>query len=99
MFLLCDLINLVLQANGDAISSTTVQQREIQVGIDVIIAGFIAQVVSLLMFICLGLEFGLRVYRQRGEMDERHGKVERTRLWRAFLIGTIRDDVIPECNR
>ena len=85
--MVCDLTNLVLQAVGGAISSTAVEQGKVQLGINVIIAGLVTQVVSLVMFTCFGIEFAARVYRRRGEMEERYEELRRTKLWKMFLAG------------
>ncbi|KAL2054846.1 hypothetical protein ABVK25_004668 [Lepraria finkii] len=92
IFILCDLTNLILQGVGGAISSTSRQRDQIQVGINVIIAGLATQVASLLIFIILGAEFAFRVRRRSDEMVKETGYLRGTRRWNAFLLGPLAND-------
>lgn len=87
IFICCDLTNLILQGVGGAISSTSLHRDQIQTGINVIIAGLATQVTSLLMFICLGVEFGFRVRRESHDLAKGTCELRETRVWKAFLCG------------
>ena len=87
IFICCDLTNLILQGVGGAISSTSLHRDQIQTGINVIIAGLATQVTSLLMFICLGLEFVFRVRSGNHDLAKDTDELRETRVWKAFLFG------------
>ena len=72
---------------GGAISSTSLHRDQIQTGINVIIAGLATQVTSLFMFICMGVEFALRVRSQSHDLAKETGNLRETRVWKAFLFG------------
>ena len=66
----CDILSLVLQAVGGALSS--VSSGSSKAAVDVAIAGLSFQVVTLCVFIALSTEFALRYIRaQRGEAQKR----------------------------
>ena len=87
IFICCDLTNLILQGVGGAISSTSLHREQIQTGINVIIAGLATQVTSLLMFICMGVEFAFRVRRGKDGLAKETGDLRESRVWKAFLFG------------
>ena len=72
---------------GGAISSTSLRREQIQTGINVIIAGLATQVTSLLMFICMGVEFAVRVRRGKDGLATETGDLRESRVWKAFLLG------------
>lgn len=81
---------------GGAISSTSLHRDQIQTGINVIIAGLATQVTSLLMFICLGVEFGFRVRRESHDLAKGTCELRETRVWKAFLCGK---SMLTKCKR
>ena len=88
IFIACDLTNLILQGVGGAISSTSLHRDQIQTGINVIIAGLATQVTSLLICICLGVEFAFRVRKcGRHDLAKNTSELRETRVWKAFLFG------------
>ena len=87
IFICCDLTNLILQGVGGAISSTSLHREQIQTGINVIIAGLATQVTSLFMFICMGVEFAFRVWREKDGLAEETGDLRESRVWKTFLFG------------
>ena len=72
---------------GGTISSTSLHRDQIQTGINVIIAGLATQVTSLLMFICLGVEFALRIQIGSHDLAKESRELTETRVWKAFLFG------------
>ncbi|KAH8805478.1 putative RTA1 domain protein [Xylogone sp. PMI_703] len=56
-FITCDIISLILQAAGGGIAASANAQSDKDTGVDVMIAGLVFQVVSLLLFMALSLDF------------------------------------------
>ncbi|KAI1344533.1 RTA1 like protein-domain-containing protein [Xylariaceae sp. FL0016] len=63
IFVTFDLISLLLQAAGGALASISDSQSETDTGVNIMIAGLAFQVFSLVVFICLCLDFAIRLYR------------------------------------
>lgn len=82
----CDLISLILQAAGGAITSIAEVQSLRDTGVNIMIAGLVFQVVSLVLFSILAIEYGVRVLRGRGLHSPTQ---ERPTNWmrRSFLLG------------
>ena len=72
---------------GGAISSTSLHWDQIQTGINVIVAGLATQVTSLLRYICLGVEFAIRVWSESHDLAKVTCELRETRVWKAFLFG------------
>jgi hypothetical protein len=86
LFVTCDLISLVLQAAGGAITSIADDQSTHDMGVNIMIAGLAFQVASLVVFSVLAIEYGVRALRGR----RLHSSiVERPANWmrRLFLLG------------
>ncbi|RAH55815.1 RTA1-domain-containing protein [Aspergillus piperis CBS 112811] len=67
LFITCDLISLILQAAGGAITSTAdADQADLaQTGVNIMIAGLASQVVSLVLFMGLCGELAYRVWKKK----------------------------------
>lgn len=61
----CDFLALVLQATGGAIADTASTKKDSDQGTHIMVGGLSFQVVSLLLFIGLAVEFALNVRRDR----------------------------------
>ncbi|RDL39273.1 Uncharacterized protein BP5553_03613 [Venustampulla echinocandica] len=87
IFCTCDLISLVLQALGGGIASTANTQSSSDLGKNIMLAGLIFQVVSLVLFaICCG-EFAFRVWSGKGSRNPTYTWLTQTGLFKGFLIG------------
>ncbi|KAL9117753.1 MAG: hypothetical protein Q9187_005708 [Circinaria calcarea] len=86
-FMTFDFLSLLLQAIGGAIASTAETESDIDIGIDIMIAGLSWQVVSLVLFIALCSEFAWRVYKRTGGLEPAFESLRRTRGFKAFLLG------------
>ncbi|KAH7356874.1 RTA1 like protein-domain-containing protein [Rhexocercosporidium sp. MPI-PUGE-AT-0058] len=86
-FVTCDLLCLVLQALGGGIASTSDTKSANDLGRNIMMAGLVLQVVSLTCFAIAASEFGFRVYKAKGQRNERYLSIVNTRLFKAFLIG------------
>lgn len=90
-FIICDLISLLLQASGGAVTSIAdADQADLaQAGINTMIAGLSTQVVSLAIFMALCLDFAWKVRKNQHKLNpEMHMIVLRNSIkWKAFLAG------------
>ncbi|KAJ5084011.1 RTA1 domain protein [Penicillium alfredii] len=90
LFVTCDIIALVLQAAGGAITSIadSDQKSLSDTGVNIMIAGLAFQVASLTLFIVLASEFALRVRRSSEDMKNASTASVRSGLkWKMFLLG------------
>ncbi|KAI9795074.1 MAG: hypothetical protein M1816_000096 [Peltula sp. TS41687] len=86
MFVTFDFFSLVLQGLGGGIASTADTYTSRKRGVDIMIGGLSLQVVSLILFMILCLDFAWRVRRHRGGLNPVHASLRRTLLWKAFLL-------------
>ncbi len=91
VFVTCDLVSLILQAVGGAITSIAdADQYELaQDGINIMIAGLASQVASLTLFMALCLDFAWKVFKNPNDLnpDTRIRKLRQRPRWKAFLAG------------
>ncbi|PYI11623.1 RTA1-domain-containing protein [Aspergillus sclerotiicarbonarius CBS 121057] len=91
VFVLCDLISLILQAAGGAITSTAdADQADLaQTGVNIMIAGLATQVASLVLFMGLCLDYAWQVRKNPHNLnpDVRMRNLRNSFLWKAFLGG------------
>ncbi|KAF1848641.1 sphingoid long-chain base transporter RSB1 [Cucurbitaria berberidis CBS 394.84] len=93
IFIPCDIISLVLQAIGGAMASAKTHTGENpKVGTNIMIAGLVVQVVTLLIFMILALDFAVRTIQRtahlgsQNALDPRHAKLRQSWVFRAFLV-------------
>ncbi|KAJ5241212.1 RTA1-domain-containing protein [Penicillium citrinum] len=90
IFVTCDIIALILQAAGGAITSMASddQQSLKDTGVNIMIAGLGFQVASLTLFIVLASEFALRVRKAPEDMRNPFlGTIRSGWKWKVFLFG------------
>ncbi|CAI7601598.1 unnamed protein product [Penicillium viridicatum] len=91
VFIICDLVSLLLQASGGAVTSIAdADQVDLsQAGINTMIAGLSTQVVSLAIFMALCLDFAWRVRKNQHKLNSETHMVElrNSIKWKAFLAG------------
>ncbi|KAF3032959.1 hypothetical protein E8E12_000569 [Didymella heteroderae] len=91
IFIPCDIASLVLQALGGGIASAKTHQNEDPtVGNNIMIAGLAFQVLTLLIFIILALDFATRTVgriRRLGQdaLDPRHAKLRNSWQFKGFI--------------
>ncbi|KAL6231883.1 hypothetical protein BDW75DRAFT_218964 [Aspergillus navahoensis] len=61
IFIACDIVSLLLQAAGGAITTSSVSST-VQAGIDIMIAGLASQVASLTLYLAICLDLAWRIY-------------------------------------
>ncbi|KAF3010917.1 hypothetical protein E8E13_010000 [Curvularia kusanoi] len=92
IFIPCDIISLILQAVGGGIASVKVDEDEDpSLGNNIMLAGLAFQVLTLLIFIGLTLDFAIRTIgriRSLGQdaLDPRHAKLRASWQFKGFLI-------------
>ncbi|KAJ5995647.1 RTA1 domain protein, partial [Penicillium waksmanii] len=89
IFVTCDIIALILQAAGGAITAMadSDQQDLSDMGVNIMIAGLAFQVASLTLFIAMASEFALRVRKAPEEMRNAFtASIRCGWKWRAFLF-------------
>lgn len=59
-------------------------------GVNVMIAGLSAQVVSLFLFVVLCAEFALRVRKNTARVNEHFVSLYTSKMWKLFLLSTLR---------
>jgi hypothetical protein len=87
IFCTCDLFSLILQAAGGGMTSSATTYSQQQTGINIMLAGLSAQVVSLFIFSVMALEYAYRLYRNPTAWDRTHASLYQSKLFRAFLWG------------
>ena len=63
-------------------------QEDTDMGVNVMIAGLIAQVVSLTVFAILCADFAFQSRKQWNDRDPQYFALRRTKFWKAFLTGS-----------
>ncbi|KAH7323870.1 RTA1 like protein-domain-containing protein [Rhexocercosporidium sp. MPI-PUGE-AT-0058] len=89
IFMSCDLISLILQSVGGAMASIADTQKDTDVGVNVMIAGLIAQVASLTVFAVLCADFTIQSRKHWNDREPRYFTLRRTKFWKAFLAGLV----------
>ncbi|OBT62473.1 hypothetical protein VE03_07988 [Pseudogymnoascus sp. 23342-1-I1] len=90
-FMTSDFISLVLQGAGGGLAATAMTKSEGDTGKAIMVAGVVFQVVSLLTFMGLWLEFILRLHRtNESDRDERFAQLRATKkfTWFQYALGT-----------
>ena len=85
IFILCDLLNLVLQGIGGGICSTMQTTVGIQAGIDVVITGLATQVTSLILFMAYCTYFAWCIYRYPERRNDEYRSIRESSSFRQFL--------------
>jgi hypothetical protein len=85
----CDLLSLILQAAGGAITSIADadQQSLAQTGVNIMIAGLASQVASLVLFMVLCLDFAWRVKKSPMNLNDGTRDLRSQLRWKLFLGG------------
>jgi hypothetical protein len=97
VFISCDIVALVLQSIGGAMTSTADDADGRETGVNIMIAGLAFQVAALTLFIALAVEFAWRQRRRSegqvpiGEDDvkDQYAEIRRDKWWKVFLAGTL----------
>ena len=87
-FISCDLVSLILQALGGAIASIANTKKSNDLGVHIMVAGLIFQVLSLALFMAFGMDFALHVRRSSAaERNISFTELRSTRRFKGLLYG------------
>lgn len=93
IFIPCDFLSLVLQAAGGGIASVkTLNNEDPKLGNNIMLTGLVVQVVTMLAFILLAVDFAIRTMRRiaqldtQAALDPRHAKLRQSWKFKGFLI-------------
>ncbi|PVH93359.1 RTA1-domain-containing protein [Periconia macrospinosa] len=95
IFIPCDVASLLLQAAGGGIASAASHSdRDPSVGNNIMIAGLAVQVVTLLIFILLSIDFALRTLRRHRQLgsaalDPTHARLRASWAFKGFLVALV----------
>ncbi|KAM0608681.1 hypothetical protein ACHAP0_007795 [Verticillium nonalfalfae] len=90
IFIPADIISLVLQATGGALSAVGTEEDEVQNGVDISLAGLSIQVIALTTFVCLFADYLIAYFRKHGQEVTRRMKVFLFFLFLAVIFILIR---------
>ena len=92
IFIPCDIASLLLQAAGGGLASAASHKNEsVTTGDNILVAGLAFQVLTLLIFMCLAVDFARRTLKRMRELGEQealdptHAKLRESPRFRAFL--------------
>lgn len=97
IFVGCDLLSLILQAAGGAITSMADDQEQSDLGINIMIAGLASQVVSLVLFIAICAHFGWQVLKNPHKLEIEFVSLRSTRRFQGMLWGMLHFHHIYQC--
>lgn len=87
IFVCCDLLSLLLQSAGGAITSISDDAEGSQRGIDIMMAGLWSQVISLSIFIILCSHFAFNVVKSPSKVNPDTMILRQTIKFKCFLLG------------
>lgn len=90
IFILCDLLSLILQGAGGGIAASATGGSSMQkVGGDLMMAGIVWQVFTLIVFGILVCDYAFRVHQRRAELHNSAVKLLSTPRFRLFIGGLV----------
>jgi len=90
IFIGCDISSLILQSVGGALAATADPGDDIgDVGTDMMIAGIIWQVVVLVIFATLVIDYSIRTYRRRDQLSQSALDLWSQRRFKLFCTGVV----------
>lgn len=91
IFVTCDVVALVLQAVGGALTATADHDQKAlhDAGLHTMVAGLAFQVASLFFFMTLCVDFAVRVRKQAANRNLTIKDMWSTRKWQGFIAGEL----------
>ncbi|EED16677.1 conserved hypothetical protein [Talaromyces stipitatus ATCC 10500] len=89
IFITCDLISLALQGGGGGVASSATKPSTLSMGNNIMLAGLIFQIVTLVLFAVLCLEFSWRVHRSPHMKNVQFRSLRDSRRFRGFLLAAV----------
>ncbi|KAK3697954.1 hypothetical protein LTR37_017178 [Vermiconidia calcicola] len=85
IFISCDVFSIMLQAAGGAISSASEDLTLLDIGTNIMIAGLVTQVFTLLVFGILAADYGFAIYRNRANLNPATKSFRQTLRFKSFI--------------
>lgn len=82
-----DLVSLILQSAGGAIASMADDQDQTDLGVNIMIAGLVAQVVATSAFVGVCFQLMLAIRRHPEKLDYSYAQLRKTLKFKLFLCG------------
>jgi len=89
IFILCDIFSLILQGAGGGIAASASGSSMQKVGGDLMMAGIVWQVFTLVVFSMLVCDYAIRVHKRRAELEGLAVKLMSTLRFNLFIGGLI----------
>lgn len=91
IFIFCDLISLILQGAGGGIAATADddQPDEQDLGTNLMIAGIVFQVITLLIFGCLAARYAMKAYQDRFQFSQSTVALFYDTRFKLFLLSLV----------
>ena len=86
IFISCDCLAIVMQAIGGAISSATDSMTILDIGTNIMIAGLVFQVFTLLVFGLFAADYAISCYRHRDRLNPATTTLRNSLRFRLFLV-------------
>ena len=84
IFIGCDLVSIILQGVGGSISALAEKKSLLDAGVDVMIAGLVSQVFTLMVFFGLATEYFIRCWKNPGKMNPGTVRLAKSAKFRLF---------------
>lgn len=86
IFISCDVFSIALQAAGGAVASIADDMTVLDIGTNLMIAGLVTQVFTLLVFGMLAADYGFAAYRNRTNLNPATQSLRETRKFKLFVV-------------
>jgi hypothetical protein len=86
IFISCDVFSIMLQAAGGAVSSASEDLTVLNIGTNIMIAGLVLQVFTLLVFGILAGDYGYSAYRNRNNLNPATKSLRQTLRFKLFIL-------------
>jgi hypothetical protein len=86
IFISCDVFSIMLQAIGGAISSASGDLTVLNIGTNIMIAGLVTQVFTLVAFGILAADYGVSVYKHRHNLNPATASLRNTIMFKLFIL-------------
>lgn len=90
IFISCDVLSIILQGSGGALSAASQDGDDLlDIGENIMIAGLVFQVVTLLVFAVLAADVAYSMYKHRAELPAETAALRATRVFQLFIGATV----------
>lgn len=89
IFIGVDILSILIQASGGALSATSRSESLINTGTDIAVAGIVFQVFSLLVFGLLTAEYTMKVYNGRSHLSDKALGIAQLQHFQLHVLGLV----------